>query len=56
MLGFLCSLIPLYKGSAITPIIGVVAHKGGVGKSTLASNLTAALAREGSVTLIDADT
>ena len=38
------------------PIIGVVAHKGGVGKSTLASNLAAALAREGSVTLIDADT
>jgi chromosome partitioning protein len=36
-------------------IIGVVQVKGGVGRSTLATNLAAALAQHGSTALIDAD-
>jgi len=37
------------------PIIGIVQLKGGAGRSTVATNLAAALAKNDTVTLIDAD-
>lgn len=39
----------------MTKIISIVQVKGGAGRSTLATNLAAILAREGSTTLIDGD-
>jgi chromosome partitioning protein len=37
------------------PVIALIGNKGGAGKTTLALNLAAALAREGSVAVFDAD-
>ena len=38
----------------VMPVIALVGNKGGAGKTTLAVNLAAGLARHGSVAVIDA--
>ncbi len=38
------------------PVVALLSNKGGAGKTTLATNLAAALGRQGRVVLVDADT